>query len=72
MANKGTVDKFIGDAVMGIWNAPMGRGYSREEKNRFPLHPKTLYGAARLCYRQSWIIFQYQRLGGRPGLWRAV
>src|SRR5882762_3656781 len=23
MANKGTVDKFIGDAVMGIWNAPI-------------------------------------------------
>jgi adenylate cyclase len=23
MANKGTVDKFIGDAVMGIWNAPV-------------------------------------------------
>jgi adenylate cyclase len=23
MTNKGTVDKFIGDAVMGIWNAPM-------------------------------------------------
>lgn len=23
MANQGTVDKFIGDAVMGIWNAPI-------------------------------------------------
>lgn len=23
MANKGTVDKFIGDAVMGVWNAPV-------------------------------------------------
>jgi adenylate cyclase len=23
MAHKGTVDKFIGDAVMGIWNAPI-------------------------------------------------
>lgn len=23
MANKGTVDKFIGDAVMGLWNAPI-------------------------------------------------
>src|SRR6202161_4084362 len=23
MAHKGTVDKFIGDAVMGIWNAPV-------------------------------------------------
>jgi adenylate cyclase len=26
MANKGTVDKFIGDAVMGIWNAPIEDG----------------------------------------------
>jgi adenylate cyclase len=24
MANKGTVDKYIGDAVMAIWNAPIG------------------------------------------------
>jgi hypothetical protein len=49
---------------------------SREEqgrkKNRFPLHLETLYGAARLCHWQSWIIFQYQRLGGRLSLWRAV
>jgi adenylate cyclase len=26
MANKGTVDKFIGDAVMAIWNAPIEDG----------------------------------------------
>ena len=42
------------------------------KKNRFPLHPKTLYGAALLCDRQSWIIHQYQRLGGCPGLWRTA
>jgi len=34
------------------------------EKNRFPLPRKTLYGAARLCHRQSYIINKYQRLGG--------
>src|ERR1700738_1491575 len=34
-------------------------------KSRVPLHPKTLYGAARLCHRQTPIIFQYQRLGSR-------
>src|SRR3979411_1413903 len=33
-------------------------------KNRFPLRRKTLYGAARLCHRQTWILDQYQRLGG--------
>src|ERR1700716_2679811 len=29
----------------------------------FPLLPKTLYGAARLCHRQNQIIYQHQRLG---------
>jgi hypothetical protein len=38
----------------------------------FPIVPKTLYGAARLYHRQSWIIDQYQRLGGSSRLWRAV
>jgi class 3 adenylate cyclase len=36
MANKGTVDKFIGDAVMGIWNAPMGR--DTQERKRTDFH----------------------------------
>src|SRR2546421_512483 len=32
----------------------------------FPIVPKTLYGAARLCHRQTWIIYQYQRLRPQP------
>src|SRR5207248_806557 len=32
----------------------------------FPIVPKTLYGAARLCHRQTWIIDQYQRLRPQP------
>jgi adenylate cyclase len=36
---------------------PDGAGIPKGgKKNRFPLHPKTLYGAARLCHRQSLII----------------
>ena len=31
----------------------------------FPLPAKTLYGAARLCHRQSYIFDEYQRLGGK-------
>jgi hypothetical protein len=38
----------------------------------FPIVPKTLYGAARLCHWQSHIIDQYQRLGWKLCLWRAV
>src|SRR5436309_4316865 len=32
----------------------------------FPIVPKTLYGAARLCHRHTWIIYQYQRLRPQP------
>src|SRR2546421_1644566 len=32
----------------------------------FPIVPKTLYGAARLCHRHTWIIYRYQRLRPQP------
>ena len=32
----------------------------------FPIVPKTLYGAARLCHRHTCIIYQYQRLRPQP------
>src|SRR5258708_14648313 len=49
---------------------PIRKGEDRQTPDllaipAFPLLPKTLYGAARLCHRQIWIINQYQRLGAR-------
>jgi hypothetical protein len=59
-------------ATIAVIGPDLARDTQGRKKNRFPLPPKTLYGAARLCHQQSWIIHQYQRLGGCQGLWRAA
>ncbi|MGO8911693.1 MAG: hypothetical protein ACLQDM_20550 [Bradyrhizobium sp.] len=64
----GFLDGFVGGFLRGF----LGGFEEAGMKNRFPLPRKTLYGAARLCHRQSYIIDGNQRLVWKSGLWRAV
>lgn len=55
-ASGGTVDKYIGDAVMALWNAP----------SRLVDHPARACAAALLCREASLALERESRLDGRP------
>jgi adenylate cyclase len=57
-ATEGTIDKFIGDAVMAIWNAP----------SEVPEHAKKACAAALACIEATRELYASPGWGGQPAL----